>query len=176
MKVKKLIILIMMSFMLTGCSLAKAIIAPFKPTQNTLPQQIEQSKNKVICKGEYKLDENGTVIYCSKGYFGYESNYEKKERKMTIVEKIKNYINNLMGYAFWIFLALVILCPSALGFIGGRIIEGIFGIGKKALDATVRGVQDARKKGIPLDTALGIKQDDDVKLYIAKLKEDEKIK
>ena len=94
---------------------------------------------------------------------------------MTIVERIKSFINNLAGWSFWIFVALLFLCPSAIGFIFGRVIEGIFGIGKKALDSTVRAVQKARNGGVDLDTALSSEQDTDVKKYIAKIKDEKKI-
>lgn len=173
MKIKKLILLIAICFVLSGCSLIPRINFD---TPNTVPQAVDKSTVKDICKGEAKFNEVGEMVYCSKGYSAYAKNYEKKERKMTIVERIKSFINNLMGWGFWIFVALLILCPSALGFIGGRVIEGIFGIGKKALDSTVRAVQKARKNGTDLNEALASEQDSDVKKYIAKIKDEGRIK
>lgn len=173
---KKIILIVLIVFMLSGCSLVKTITAPFKPVQNTLPQQTNKSKAKDVCKGEAKFNEQGDMVYCSKAYYSYTENYAQKERKLTIKEKIIQFFDKLMGWSFWIVIGLVIFCPSALGFIFGRVIEGIFGIGKKALDSTVRAVQKARKTNVPLDTALSAEQDADVKKYIAKLKEQEKIK
>ena len=68
------------------------------------------------------------------------------------------------------------LCPSALGFIAGRIIEAIAGIGSKSLKATVKAIQKARKDGKDINEALASEQDSDVKQYIAKLKQKENIK
>lgn len=169
---KKILFICCLSILCCGCSLIPKINFD---TPNTVPQQTEKSTIKDVCKGEAEFNEVGTMIYCSKGYSAYAKNYEKKERRMTIVERIKSFINNLMGWSFWIFVALLFLCPSALGFIFGRIIEGIFGIGKKALDSTVRAVQKARKNGTNLDTALASEQDSDVKKFIAKLKDEKKI-
>lgn len=173
---KKLIIILISCFILNGCSLVKAIVSPFKPTQTTLPQSSEQSKSKVICKGEYKLDENGNMISCSRGYFNYDSQSKIVERKMTIVEKIKNYINSLMGWGFWGIILLVIFCPSALGFIFGRIIEGIYGIGNKALKQITQAVQKVKDNVPDLKTALEASTDEDVKKFLTNFKQKNNIK
>lgn len=169
----KLIILFLSCFLLIGCSLVPKI--NFN-TDGNVPQKIDKSTMKESCKGETKLNEVGEIIYCSKNYKSYAKNYEKKERRYTLKEKIINFFNNLMGYGFWIAVALVILCPSALGFIFGRIVEGIFGIGKQALNSTVRGIQRVRKEGKDLNNALDSEQDEKIKKYIRKLKVQEKIK
>ena len=170
---KKFLFICCLSVLCCGCSLIPRITFDSK---GTTPQQTEKSLKKIKCKGDILLNEDGTIQSCTRGFISYESNYEKKERKFTIAEKLGNFIRKLTGYGFWIFVALLILCPSALGFIGGRVIEGIFGIGKKALDSTVRAVQKARKNGTDLNEALASEQDSDVKKYIAKLKDEEKIK
>jgi len=95
---------------------------------------------------------------------------------MTIVERIKSFINNLMGWGFWGLIALVIFCPSAIGFIFGRIIEAVGGIANKSLKATVSAIQKTRKTGKDLNTSLDAEMDADVKKHIAKLKEKENIK
>lgn len=158
---------------LTGCSLVPKLNFD---TPNTVPQAVEKSKAKGICKGEAKFNEVGELIYCSRGYYNYEENYNKQERKMTIVERIKSFINNLVGWGFWGFIVLIILCPSLIGLIAGRFIEGSFGIAKKTLNSVVRGVQNARKNGKDLDTALSTELDIENKKYISKVKEQEKIK
>lgn len=173
---QKLIVILMLCFLTTGCSLVKTITAPFKSVQNTLPQEIYKSKSRVICKGEYKLDEAGNVIYCSKGYYNYGENFEEKERNLTLKEKIIQFFEQLSGHFFWIIILLVIFCPSLLGFIVGRIIEGMTGIAKKTLDSTIRAVQKARKQNADLNVALSSELDAENKKYIAKIKEQEKIK
>ena len=172
---KKLIIILLSCFLLTGCSLVKTLVSPFKSFKSSLPQQTEQSKVKVVCKGEMNVDENGNVIYCSRGYYSYASNYEQKERKLSLKEKIIQFFDHLTGYFFWIAIALVFICPSALGFIFGRVIEAVAGIGSKALKSTVKAIQKVRKDGKNINEALASEQDSDVKTYIAKLKQKENI-
>ena len=170
---KKIILMLLMCFALTGCSLLPRLNFD---TPNTVPQSVDKSKAKAICKGEAKFNEVGDMIYCSKGYYNYEEGYNKQERKMTIVERIKSFINSLVGWGFWGLLLLVILCPSLIGVVFGRLIEGTVGIAKKALDSTVRGIQKARKTDKPIDDALASEQDDDVKKYIRSIKDKERIK
>jgi hypothetical protein len=170
---KKIIITLISCFILSGCSLIPKVNFD---TPNTVPQSIDKSKTKDVCKGEAKFNESGDMIYCSKGYYSYNENYDKKERRMTIVEKIKSYINNLVGWSFWIFVALIFLCPSLIGVIFGRLIEGTIGIATKTLKSVVRGVQKARKNGEDLNIALSTELDTNNKKYIAKIKEKEKIK
>jgi len=173
---KKIILICLMSFFLTGCSLVKTITAPFKPVQNTLPQQTDKSKAKEICKGKAVWNEQGELISCSAGYYRYDENYTQKERKLTLKEKVHQLLDRFWGYTLIIIILLVIFCPSALAFIGGRIIEGTIGITGKTLKAVIRGVQNARKNGKDLNTALATELDTENKNYIAKIKEQEKIK
>ena len=62
----------------TSCSLLPKI--NFN-TPNTVPQQTDKSKAKEICKGKAVWNEDGTLKSCSKGYYRYDENYAKKERK-----------------------------------------------------------------------------------------------
>lgn len=142
---------------------------------NALPQQTQKSKAKAICKGKTVLNDAGIIVSCERGYYLYEENYNKKERKTTIIEKIKNFVNGLMGWSFWIILALLFLCPSLLGLIGGRLIESVFGITRKSLEATVRGVQKFRKTGKDINDTLSAEQDEKIKKYIRKIKEKKRI-
>ncbi|MGD2071957.1 MAG: hypothetical protein PVG65_00500 [Candidatus Thorarchaeota archaeon] len=171
---KKLFIIVLMTFMLPGCSSILPRVT--FDTPNTQPQSTEKSKAKYVCKGKLELNADGSLKSCSKGFYSYEENYGKKERSMTIVERVKSFINGLVGWGFWGIVLLVILCPSLVGLIAGRLIEGTLGIAKKSLNATVRAVQRTRKNGTNLNDALSSEQDEDVKKYIAKLKEKEKIK
>jgi len=170
---KKVFLLLCIGFCLSSCSFLPRLSFD---TPNTVPQSVDRSKAKAVCKGEAKFNEVGDMTYCSKGYYNYEEGYQKVERKMTIVERIKSFINSLIGWGFWGLLLLVILVPGLAGGFIGRLIEGTIGIAKKSLDATVRGVQKARKSDKDLNDSLSAEQDADVKKYIAKLKEQGNIK
>lgn len=145
-------------------------------TPGTVPQATERSKAKDICKGKAEFNENGDMTYCSKGYYSYAENFQKVERKMTFTERVKQFINNLVGASFWIFVLLIVLVPGLLGTVVGRMIEGTVGITGKALKSVVAGVQKARKQGKDLNDALESETDNDVKKYIRELKERENIK
>ena len=170
---KKFIIVLMACFLCSGCSLFPRLTFD---TSNTVPQSVDRSKIKDVCRGTVVMNDVGEIVSCSKGYMSYAENYVKQERKMTFAERIKSFINKLVGFGFWGLLLLVILVPSLAGTIIGRMIEGTFGIGKKALVATVRGVQNARKSSKDLNDSLASEQDLNVKQYIAKLKQKENIK
>lgn len=169
---RKIVLMLCLSFLLTGCSLIPRITFD---TPGTVPQAVDKSKAKAVCKGETKFSDTGEMLYCSKGYYNYEEGYTKVERKMTIIERIKGFINNLMGWGFWGLLLLVILVPSLAGTVIGRLIEGTVGITGKALRAVVRGVQKSRKTGKDLSDSLSAEEDTDVKRYIRKLKDKERL-
>jgi len=141
---KKFIMLVLMCFVLSGCSLIPRMTFD---TPNTLPQSTEKSKAKFKCSGKVIFNANGEVQSCSKGYYNYEELYNKQERKMTIVEKIKSMFNALVGSSFWIVLALIFLCPSLIGLVLGRLIEGTVGVTGKALRSTVTAISKAKKNG-----------------------------
>jgi len=166
-------IIFLICFMITGCSFLPRFTFD---TPNTVPQSVDKSKAKEVCKGKAEWDDLGNIKSCSKGYYRYDEGYTKQERRMTIVERIKSFINNLAGWGFWGFVVLLILCPSLLGLIAGRIIEGTVGLAKKTLDSTIRAVQKARKQNVDLNVALSSELDTENKKYIAKIKEQEKIK
>lgn len=170
---KNIILILVSSLLLTGCSLIPRVTFD---TPNTIPQHTDKSKAKNVCKGEAKFNENGDIIYCSRGYYLYNENFEKKERKYTLKESIINFFRGLAGWSFWIVIALIILAPGVLGAVVGRILEGTIGLTGQALKATIRGVQRARKYGKDLNDSLSAEQDMKVKKYIRKLKEKEKIK
>ena len=112
---KKFIALFVMCLILSGCgSLIPRITMD---TPNTLPQSVVKSKAKYKCKGRIEYYEDGTVKTCSKGFYAYDQGYNKQERKMTIVERFKSFINRLAGFGFWGFILLVLLCPSLIGLV-----------------------------------------------------------
>ena len=170
---KRLIIIFLSCFLLTGCSLLPRVTFD---SPNTVPQSVNKSKAKNVCKGEAKFDSLGNITYCSKGFYLYEEGYNKEERRMTIVERIKSFINNLAGWSFWIFIALIIFCPSAIGFIVGRILEGATGIASTVGKRLMKAIQKTRKENKDLNQSLEAELDEKDKQYIAKVKEKEKIK
>jgi hypothetical protein len=161
MLLKKYLILALLIIFTSGCSLLPRITFS-KP--NTLPQKTVKSESKVKCAGEYKTDKNGNIIYCSKGFYANEEYYNKEERKTTLKEKFINFISNLAGYGFWIFLGLLIFAPGVLGFIFGRLIEGVFGVSKKALQSTVRAIKNAKRNGGEYTNELQREHDKDLKV------------
>jgi len=165
---KKIISILMLCLSLTSCSLLPRINFD---TPNTVPQSVDKSKAKDICKCEAKFNENGDIIYCSKGYYSYDEGYQKQERRMTIVERIKSFINSLIGWSFWIFVALIIFVPGLVGGLIGKIIESTIGITGRALKSTIKGVQNARKNGKDLNDALANEQDTDIKKRVKKIKD-----
>jgi len=171
--IKIFMLLLLICFTLTGCSLLPRLSFD---TPNTVPQSVDRSKAKEMCKGKAEWDKSGQMVSCSSGYYKYAEGYNKQERKMTIVERIKSFINSLMGWGFWGLLLLVILVPGLAGGFIGRLIEGTIGIAKKSLDATIRGVQKARKSDKDLNDSLSAEQDENVKKYIRKIKDEQNIK
>jgi len=145
-------------------------------TPNTVPQQTEKSKAKEVCKGKAEFNEVGDMISCTKGYYNYEEGYSKKERKMNIIERIKSFINNLAGWSFWVFVALVILTPGLVGTVLGRIVEGTIGIASVVLKRLVKAIQKSRKEGKDLNISLESELDEKDKKYIKKIKDKEGIK
>ena len=95
---------------------------------------------------------------------------------MTFTERVKSYINSLMGFGFWGLVLIVILCPSLIGLVVGRILEATGGVAKATLTSVSRAVQQARKQGKDINVALDSELDKDQKRYIAELKDKEKIK
>jgi len=142
---KKYIILFLTIFILSGCG---GIIPKVNfNTSNTVPQQTEKSKKIMKCKGEIVLDDYGRVLSCTDGFYSNENLYNKQERKMTITERVKSFVNNLMGWGFWGLLLLLFLCPSVIGLVAGRLIEGTVGITGKALKSTVTAIKKAKRNG-----------------------------
>lgn len=137
----KMINILLLTIFLTGCS---SLIPRINfDTPNTTPKSIEKSKGKDVCDGEAKLNENGDIIYCSKGYYSYAENYGKQEREYTLKEKILNFFRNLTGSLFWVSIALLIFAPGFLGWLIGR----IFNSAQYGVEAMIRSVNRAKRKG-----------------------------
>lgn len=171
MKIKKLILLIIMCFMLTGCSLLPKVNFG---TPGTVPQSIDKSKAKDVCKGATRFNELGEMTYCSKGYHSYAENFEKKERKMTIVERIKGFINSFIGWGFWGFVLIVILCPGLIG----SLLTFLFSASRKVARETINAVKKFRRESAPevkenLDNYLRAEQSMGTKKYVSNIRKSE---
>ncbi len=142
--IKKIIMLVCMIFTLSGCSLLPRITMD---SPNTLPQSVRKAQGKDKCSGKILFYEDGSVKSCSKGYYSSEKSYNKQERKMTFTERVKNIINSFVGWGFWGLLLLFILCPSLIGLVLGRLIEGTVGVTGAALKSTVKAISHAKKNG-----------------------------
>jgi len=142
---KKLIVILAIVLMTSGCSTLIPRIT--MDTPNTVPQATEKSKAKYKCSGKIEYFEDGAVKSCSKGYYAYDEAYNKKERRMTIVERFKSFINGLVGASFWIFVALIVFAPSLIGFVIGKLVEGTIGITGATLKATARAIKRAKNNG-----------------------------
>jgi hypothetical protein len=169
---KKTIYLLALCFILQGCSVIKWVSSPFKNSVSSVPQSTEQSKNKVVCKGEYQTDENGNIIYCSKGYYNYSQDSSVKERKLTIKERIVQFVDKFFGWTIVIAIVLLVVAPGTLV----SILSYIIAKQKKIMVQIIQGVQDARKRNIELNIALASAMDTDAKQEVVKIKEQEKIR
>jgi len=169
----KLLPILIACFLLTGCSFIPRLTFD---TKNTVPQSVTTAKGKVVCQGEAKFNEQGEITYCSKGFYDYSENYAKKERKMTIVERMKSFVNGLAGWGFWGFVVLLILCPSLLGLIVGRLFEGVYGMGSKAFKQVSAAIQKVKSETPSLVDALEKSTDTDVRLWIDEFKKKNGIK
>jgi len=160
---KNLILIMLTSFCLTGCSIIPRMTFD---SPGATPQSIDKSKRKETCKGEAVFNEVGDMISCSRGYFNYVEGYVKKERKYTLKEKILNLFRNLSGSIFWIAIALVIFVPGSLGWIISR----VFNATNKAFEQTVQAIKKFRKNSSAkeeLDGFLRAEQDNTTKKIIA---------
>jgi hypothetical protein len=172
---KKLILLMVLCLPLMGCSVLKWAAAPFKTSISNVPQSKIEGKAIVKCTGELSIAKDG-MITCTKGYYSYNTDSNIQERKLSVKEKIIQFFNNLMGISFWLVIALVFLCPSLLGLIVGRLMEGVFGIGTKAFRQVASAIQKIKDTTPSLTDALEKSTDSDVRKWIDEFKTKNNIK
>ena len=168
---KRFIPILLISFMLSGCSLIPRLTFN---TPGTIPQAVDKSKAKEYCKGQTKFDEYGKIIYCSKSYYNYEENYEKKERNYTIKEKILNVFRNLSGLGFWGAVILVVLFPGILG----SLLTFVFSASRRVARETINAIKKFRRESTPevkesLDNYPREEQSKETKKYIAQVRASE---
>jgi len=170
-------IILILAFSLSGC--AGIIPRITTDTPNTVPQVTQKSKAKEICKGKAEWDEMGNILSCSKGYFRYDYGYNKQERRMTIIERVRSWINAVLAWGIPGLIVLFIFFPGifmAVGTLIGKLIERAYGSATVALKRVVKAVQKTRKEGKDLNQALEAELDAKDKDYITKVKKKEKIK
>ena len=173
---RKLLSIICLVFLLSGCNFLPRLNFD---TPNTVPQSVVKGKAKEVCKGKAEWDNVGNIKSCSKGYYRYDESYNKEERKMTIVERVKSFINNILGWGIPGLIVICVLFPGAFTIIGtllGRFIEGAYGAGAIALKRVAKAIQNTRKRGADLETSLSSELDEKDKKYIRKLKDKADIK
>lgn len=114
---------------LSGCSLIPRLTFD-KP--NTVPQKTDKSERQI-----YHKTPDGEVFKLK------EKNYHQEERRLTLAERLGNFISNLKGWVFWIFIVLIIFVPGFAGWLIGSIFNGF----RTALTSTVRAIRRAKKNG-----------------------------
>lgn len=171
----KIILLLCLCIPLMGCSMVKWATQPFKNSVSTVPQSIVKGKSIIKCTGNLSVTKDG-VITCDKGFYSYDENSDVKERNITLKEKIIQFFNNLMGISFWLVIALVFLCPSLLGLIVGRLFEGVYGIGSKALRQVSSAIQKVKNTTPTLVDALEKSTDEDTRKFLKEFKDKNNIK
>lgn len=159
------ILLIIGCFFMSGCSLIKPIISAVTPSITTVPIDTEKSNNTIRCKGEIKVNVDGSYT-CSDQFYSKDVGTSIKERKLTFKEKIVQFVNKFFGLSVILCVILVIVSPATLLYIMSIIVNKY----KKALKQVVSGVQKARKQNVDLNIALASEQDSDVKRVIQEIK------
>lgn len=172
-------VLIMVS--LTGCSLIPKLT--FNRTTTSLPVSTDKSFKKESCAGDYKLNSDGNIVSCTKGYYRNESNYNQKERTFTFQEKLGNWIRNLAGWGLPLFILACVFIPGFLGGILGFIVRAITSIRIKGFEQMVSGVQAGKvyvrnngNKYTPEQSVIYNQGADDILSHIAEATSDPKIK
>jgi hypothetical protein len=171
---RKIFTILLMCFMLQGCSLLKVVSAPFQATKNSVPQSTEKSKEIIKCRGDLTINPDGSMV-CSKGFYKYETNSTQQDRKLNFRERIGQFIAHGAGYLVWGVVLAGVLTFFGFGWIISGFFNMVFGVGK-ALRQVVKGVQDARKNGTDLTTALNASTDESVKNFLIKFKQENNIK
>ena len=167
-QMKKLILLIAVCMPLMGCSLLKVATAPFKSTVSTTPQQTTKNSKQMRCKGEIEVKENGS-IYCSDGFYLSEVQSDQRDRKLSMREKIGQWIMGVSGWFFWLIVISIALTATGFGWVVSLVWNSIFVLGR-ILRQVISGIQKAKNNGGDFVAALNASTDEDVKKFIAQFK------
>ena len=137
---KKTVIIALLCLFFSGCNLLPKV----NIVSSKNPVTTEKTKVKETCSGETKFDEYGRLIYCGKKYYSYEQNFDQKEVKITLGQKIDRLFGNSLYLAVFILIgACFVFGPvSVIMWLKARLKkEG------KALRQIVHGVQKAKQNG-----------------------------
>jgi hypothetical protein len=170
----KILALVIVVFLFSGCSLLKIASAPFKSNVSTTPQQITKNTKQMRCKGEIEVKENGS-IYCSDGFYLSEVQSDQRDRKLSMREKIGQWIMSVSGWFFWLIVISIALTATGFGWVVSLVWNSIFGLGR-ILRQVISGVQKAKNNGGDFVAALNASTDEDVKKFIAQFKLNNNIK
>jgi hypothetical protein len=165
---KKTLIILIICFMVSGCSALKMITAPFTPTVSNAPQQTDKSYRYIYCQNGVEFDNLGNVVGCQGKYKSKEKNYSQSERKLTLWEKVKQHVYKFFGYYLIGMGLLFFFVPSLFWMIIQR--------QANAFKQLVKAVQRARKEKVELNQALSESMDESTKKQIVKLKQKNNIK
>ena len=173
-KMVKILSLAIVVFLFSGCSLLKVATAPFKSSVSTTPQQTTKNSKQMRCKGEIEVKENGS-IYCSDGFYLSEVQSDQRDRKLSMREKIGQWIMGVSGWFFWLIVISIALTATGFGWVVSLVWNSIFGLGR-ILRQVVSGIQKAKNNGGDFVAALNASTDEDVKKFIAQFKLNNNIK
>ncbi|MFA5048597.1 MAG: hypothetical protein WC516_06255 [Patescibacteria group bacterium] len=176
---RKIIILFGLCFILNGCSFLKIASAPLQATKNSVPQSINQSKEKIICSKNAVFNEDGLILSCGGKYYNYEQNKVQQDRKLTFWEKVGQVLSKTAGYIIWLAIIFGVLTFMGLGGLVVSFIQGATNIGKtgiKGIKQIMEAIQISKEGNQTLIDALEKSTDDDVKKWIADFKQKNGIK
>ncbi len=117
------------AILVSGCSLLPRLTFD-RP--NSVPQKTVKSERHF-----YHKTKDGEVTRLD------EQNYSQEERKLTLQERLANFIANLKGWGFIILILVVIFCPGLIGWLIGTLFNGF----RRALESTVLAIQKAKNNG-----------------------------
>jgi len=171
---KRIIPLILVCFIFSGCSALKIITAPFQISKNTTPQSTEKNKKIIKCRGQLEISETGQIT-CTDGFYSSDESFEQQDRKLSFRERVAQFISKGAGYMVWGAILACVLTFFGFGWVVSGFFNMVFGVGK-VLRQTVAGIQEAKKTNVDIATALSKSQDEDVKKFIADYKQKNNIK
>lgn len=171
----RILIILVISFMFSGCSLLKVATAPLQPVKNSIPQSVEKTHKILKCAGNLEVKEDGS-IYCDKGFYSNETSFEQKERKLNWREKIAQFFTRASGYVFYGVILSIILSMMGLGAIVSSFWSAVFGVSNKAFRQVVSAIQKVKDNNPSLIQALESSTDEDVRKFIADYKQKNNIK
>ena len=138
---RNLILVVLLAVLSSGCSLLPRITFD-RP--GVTPTQTEKSSKNETCAGEYKVDPEGRMIECSKGYRNIEQNYKQADRKYTWGEKIGNFFRGLTGWGLPLVVLACVFIPGFGGALIGFVLNNVFGIASRGFKGLIAGIQKGK--------------------------------